>query len=200
LNRKNLIKLYNIGLNYNYGLNFSNCVGLELKKILEGKSYINNIFFKNNNNLILVNNNIFKHNCSIDSLSSFFNKYIGYNHYKLFAINISVTNLILKEFNLISSINNFRDQTYKANKKVITDIDYYINTDRFIYNKFNNNLLSIYQGQYSSNLLLSEINNFNYVLPTVNLFEKNSIYINFFGYTQKVKFFKEIDKQGPRSD
>jgi hypothetical protein len=204
LHRKNYIKLYNIGLNFNYGLNFNNSRS-ELKFFLEGRSFLNNLFLKNHNNLILIDNNLFNEKFNINNIKFFFNKYIGYKNYNLFALNILSTNLLIKEFNLIDSINNFKDKDYKFSNKLNIErnrsINYFINTDKFYLNKFySKNLINIYQGQYSSNLLLPQIDKIDYLLPTVNIFEKNSIYINFFGYIQKVKFFKEINTPGPRSD
>jgi Molybdopterin oxidoreductase len=200
LNRKNVIKLYNIGLNYNYSLNFSN-TRLELKKFIEGRSFINNIFSKSDRNLILINNNLFNEKFSIDHLRFFFNKYLSYNNYKLYALNISIHNIIFNEFNLTNSINNFKDETYQLKKVSMNkDIKYFINTDNLLHNKFDNSFLSIYQGQYTSNIPLVEIKKLDYILPTINSLEKDSIYINFFGYVQKVRFFKEVDKQGARSD
>jgi predicted molibdopterin-dependent oxidoreductase YjgC len=176
LQRKNILKLFNIGLNYNYSLNLNNSM-IELKKLLEGRSYLCNILQKGKA-LVLIN-----YNLNYQNLNFYLSKYLS--NFYFMNINNSTTKIISNEFNLDNCINNFNDITYiNTIKNFINNINYFINTDNILYNNMNN--FSIYQGQY-----LNDINSLKYfdiLLPSVNYLEKNSNYINFFGYVQNINF------------
>jgi NADH-quinone oxidoreductase subunit G len=176
MQRKNIFKIFNIGLNYNYSLNTNNS-SRELKRLIEGKSYFCNILQKGKG-LILINNNL-----KLPDLDSYLSRYL--KNFFYININNNTTSLITNEFNLINSINNFNDFSFKNNiKNFKGNINYFINTDNLIYNNLDN--YSIYQGQYLNDINLLKY--FNILLPSVNYLEKNANYINFFGYVQNINF------------
>jgi len=186
---KNLIKIFSIcsSFNNNYFMyNFSNNI-LELIKIFEGKSFLNNIIFLSKTNLFLFGEsflNLFKNNFLFLNFFNYFKDKINYSF-----LNNNVSNILNYDLNLENSINNFFDKTYKFinfynNKEII----YALNIDSFFFN-FNknlNNFLFIYQGHH--NLKNKVINYFNILLPNVTFFERNNSFINFFGLVQKTKF------------
>ena len=184
-NKKN-VKVFSIGstFNNNYFLyNFYNNI-MELIKIFEGKSLLNNILAIMNQNFFLIGEsflNLFKNNFLF---LNFFN-YFKNNFYYSF-LNNNVLNILNNDLNLEQSINNFSDKTY-GNLLYNDEIIYSINIDNFFLNKNKKNkLFYIFQGHHL--LKNTNINNFNILLPTATFFEKSNNFLNFFGLIQKTKF------------
>ena len=184
-NKKN-VKVFSIGstFNNNYFLyNFYNNI-MELIKIFEGKSLLNNILAIMNQNFFLIGEsflNLFKNNFLF---LNFFN-YFKNNFYYSF-LNNNVLNILNNDLNLEQSINNFSDKTY-GNLMYNDEIIYSINVDNFFLNKNKKNkLFYIFQGHHL--LKNTNINNFNILLPTATFFEKSNNFLNFFGLIQKTKF------------
>ena len=184
-NKKN-VKVFSIGstFNNNYFLyNFYNNI-MELIKIFEGKSLLNNILAIMNQNFFLIGEsflNLFKNNFLF---LNFFN-YFKNNFYYSF-LNNNVLNILNNDLNLEQSINNFSDKTY-GNLMYNDEIIYSINIDNFFLNKNKKNkLFYIFQGHHL--LKNTNINNFNILLPTATFFEKSNNFLNFFGLIQKTKF------------
>jgi hypothetical protein len=189
LKRKNIIKLFNIGLNYNYINNIDNTL-LEFKKFIEGKSYISNIISKKKN-LILLNDDKVIGNKYLEYIKIYLSKYTKL--LESLSLSSNSTSIISNEFNLMNSINILNDTTYKnINNK---NINYFINTNNILYNTNNN--YSIYQGQYLTDMKLLSV--FNILLPTVNHLEKIANFINFFGYIQNINLIMFPPKKA-RSD
>ncbi len=185
---KNLIKLFNIcgsSFNFNYFIySFLNNF-IELKKILEGKSLLNNIFFFSSNTLFLFGENflnILNNNFLFLNFFFYFKNKINYSFF-----NNNVVNILNYDLNLENVINNFIDKTFKKKHIFNNDIIYLINSYSFFFN-FNSyfNLFLIFQGHH--NLQNKMIKNFNILLPTVTFFERNNSFINFLGILQKTKF------------
>lgn len=184
-NKKN-VKVFSIGstFNNNYFLyNFYNNI-MELIKIFEGKSLLNNILAIMNQNFFLIGEsflNLFKNNFLF---LNFFN-YFKNNFYYSF-LNNNVLNILNNDLNLEQSINNFSDKTY-GNLMYNDEIIYSINVDNFFLNKNKKNkLFYIFQGHHL--LKNTNINDFNVLLPTATFFEKSNNFLNFFGLIQKTKF------------
>lgn len=192
LKRKNIIKIFNIGINYNYINNLDNTI-LEFKKLIEGKSYMSNIMTKKNN-LIIFNDDQVILNTYLENIKVYLLKYTTMLESLSFRLNS--TGIIVNEFNLINSIHRINDISYKSMLKNNNyNINYFLNTNNFIYNM--NNTYSIYQGQYLTDMKLLSV--FNILLPSVNQLEKIANFINFFGYIQNINLIMFPPKQA-RSD
>jgi len=185
---KNLIKIFNIcssSFNFNYFIySFLNNF-IELKKIFEGKSLLNNFFFSSFNTLFLFGENflnILNNNFLFLNFFFYFKNKINYSFF-----NNNVINILNYDLNLENVINNFIDKTYKKKYIFNKDIIYLINSYSFFFNfNINSNLFLIFQGHH--NLQNKMIKNFDILLPTVTFFERNNSFINFLGIVQKTKF------------
>lgn len=195
---KNLIKVFSLGSSFGYNFfvyNQSN----SLKNFLlfiEGKNFLNNFFMKSIKTLLIFNWNFFIQNANNLNLFYLKNNIFSFLKEKIsFTIlNYDATTLLLYDLNLINSINNFNDYSFKQNQKnfVNNNLFYFININNFyskILNKININNTNniIFQGNYLVNKNLS-INNINFYLPSAHFIEKNGTFINFFGLIQKIKF------------
>ena len=186
----NLIKLFNItsGHNINYnGKNFSNSI-IELKNFISGKSFLTNIVLKSNRSLLLLNANNKNINLMFNLLNICINNFNLQEKLKFGMLNFSSTDIIINELNLIHLVNKFNDFSYTTknleygiNPRVLYCLNCY---NKSILDSNNNNLIKIFQGS----LLPDNPILFDILLPTVNHYEKNSYYINIFGYCQSSKF------------
>ena len=177
-----LLNIFTLGFSYNYNYNFINFYDNinEIKLFIDGKSFLNNVLFLNNKKtLILINYNfMILHQILYQRL--LFLQLSG--NVVVSILSDSVSNIINNELNLFNIINKFNDYgfiNYHCNKK---NILYLLNV--YFY-KFNNNMnnFNIFQGSIFPN----NYKDLNILLPSSNYFEKNSIYINIFGYCQSSK-------------
>ena len=189
LKQKNIFGIGSVFYNnftiYNYGLSLDYLIN-----IFKGKSSLNFLLFKKKN-LCLFNTEIFLNNSFPNNwayMKNFINKFInldfiGYSSHLL-------QKNLLNEINLKNSLVKFNDISFKPlsgfwgrpdlnkQKKIV---NYFLNTNLFFASEF---FYNIYQGSNYTN----KKNNFDFLLPSVNFFEKNGLYVNFLGYYQKTKF------------
>jgi hypothetical protein len=167
---------------------------LEFKKLIEGRSYISNIITKKKN-LIIFNDDKVIGNKYLENIKVYITKYT--ENLESLSFRSDSTSIISNEFNLMNSINSFKDITYKSKDIYLNNehINYFINTNNILYNS--NDTYSIYQGQYLTDMKLLKV--FNILLPTVNQLEKIANFINFFGYIQNINLIMFPPKKA-RSD
>nr|QFQ52393.1 NADH dehydrogenase subunit 11 [Paramoeba aparasomata] len=174
---------------YNYDINLKHML-----RLIVGRSELNFLLLSKKN-LFIINNSVLETNFinNWNYIQNFLKKYLLID-FIVYDLNSTHINLV-KEINVTNPLIKFNDISLNAiqkNKELTNCINYYLNTNLNMKNTVN---YSIYQG---SNYLTSKYL-FNFMLPSVNYLEKNSIYVNFLGYYQKTKFILYPPKNS-RSD
>lgn len=187
LSDKNILNILNIGSNFNinyFSYNFNNNIK-EFYNFIEGKSYINNILMKTENNLLILSSDFLENlkfsNFNLVYLKKYLDKFLNL---KISIHNNNNVNILENEFNLLNNINNFNDYSYK-NFNNNNEIIYVLNSDNLNLKKKKKDFL-IYQGHSLNEHKF--LNKFDIILPSVNFLEKNSLYVNFFGMLQNTNF------------
>lgn len=162
---KNNLKIVSIGnssdLSYvhnNLGLSFKS-----LLSIIEGKHLICKDIIKSKNFTIILGSNLYNYK-NIKNLIDILKIKFKYK-----------VNILQSESNFINFIESFSKIN---NKKINTNLNFYINTESSIKNK---NCYNIYVGHH----LTKDALNSNLILPCSTFFEQNSIYVNNEGFIKK---------------
>ena len=192
---KNLLKVFSFGSSFGYNfLNYNQ--GNSLKTFLnfiEGKSILNNFFFKSKKNLFIFNWEFFnkiKNNFDFFIFKNENLKFLNEN-FSFTVLTKDSTSLLSLDLNLTKSVNSFEDSSYNP-KGLITNnnLFYLLNAENFNFFFKNLNFLNdnkvILQNNYNPKNSLR--NKIDFLLPSALFVEKNATYVNFFGLIQKVKF------------